>query len=232
MTAYRILVADDHEVVRHGIRALLAAQPNWEICAEAGDGCDAVRMALAERPDLAVLDLGMPNLNGLEATRQIVAGSPTTKVLILSLYESEQMIRELLEAGARGYLLKSDASLSLVKAAESLRNGRVFLTPRFQHMLQDGFGGRAQGRVAMVSLTAREREIVQLLGEGKSTKEVAGALNIAVKTAETHRANIMHKLDLHSISDLVMYAVRNRMVPIAPDAVKSPLDTPSSGNPG
>ncbi|MBA3914843.1 MAG: response regulator transcription factor, partial [Acidobacteriales bacterium] len=134
MPAYRILVADDHEVVRHGIRSLLAAQANWQICAEAEDGRDAVRMAVELKPDLAVLDVGMPHLNGLEATRQIVAGSPLTRVLILSLYESEQMMREVLEVGAQGYLLKSDASLHLVKAAEALRCGKMFLTPRFDHM--------------------------------------------------------------------------------------------------
>jgi len=213
MNPFRILVADDHEVVRHGLRALLEAQPGWTVCGEAGDGREAVAKAVELRPDIAVLDIGMPNLNGLEATRQIVAAIPA-KVLILSLYESEQMVREVLEAGASGYLLKSDATKFLVKAAELLKNGKTFFTPRFGHLLND-YGSRTPSRtLSLVSLTERERQVVQLLGEGKSTKEVATMLNIAVKTAETHRAHIMHKLDLHSITDLVLYAVRNRIVQV------------------
>lgn len=213
MIPFRILVADDHEVVRHGLRALLEAHPGWTVCGEAADGQEAVSKAIELQPSLAVLDIGMPNLNGLEATRQITAAVPT-KVLILSLYESEQMIREVLEAGASGYLLKSDASRYLVKAAEAISSGKTFFTPRFDHLLNDyGPRGTAKG-LSVVSLTDRERQVVQLLGEGKSTKEVATMLNIAVKTAETHRAHIMQKLDLHSITDLVLYAVRNRIIQV------------------
>jgi len=213
MNTFRILVADDHEVVRHGLRALLEAQPGWTVCGEAADGREAVAKAIELRPDIAVLDIGMPNLNGLEATRQIVAAIPA-KVLILSLYESEQMVREVLEAGGSGYLLKSDATKFLVKAAEALKNGKTYFTPRFGHLLND-YGSRTASRtISLVSLTERERQVVQLLGEGKSTKEVASMLNIAVKTAETHRAHIMHKLDLHSITDLVLYAVRNRIIQV------------------
>ena len=141
---------------------------------------------------------------------------PSCRVLILSLYESEQMVCEVLAAGARGYLLKSDASRYLVKAAEVLRNGKVYVTPRFSHLLEEGMRPRG---ATVVSLTARERQVVQLLGEGKSTKEVATVLGMSVKTAETHRAHIMHKLDLHSITELVLYAVRNRIV-----QVPTPLD--------
>ena len=214
MSAYRILVADDHEIVRHGLRAMLQTQPMMEICGEAADGREAVAKALELKPDLVVLDIGMPNLNGLEATRQIRADLPATKVLILSLYESEQMVREVFDAGAAGYLLKSDASRHLAKAAETIRNGRIFVTPRFEHLLADGeLRPVAKSKSPnLVTLTARERQVIQLLGEGKTTKEVAVSLDMAVKTAETHRAHIMHKLDLHSITDLVLYAVRNRIV--------------------
>src|SRR5438105_4448957 len=230
MTPYRIVVADDHEVVRHGLRAMLEAQPNWKVVGEAGDGRAAVASVIELKPDLAVLDVGMPNLNGLEAARQIVAAVPSCRVLILSLYESEQMVCEVLAAGARGYLLKSDASRYLVKAAEVLRNGKVYVTPRFSHLLEEGM--RTRG-AAVVSLTARERQVVQLLGEGKGTKEVATVLEISVKTAETHRAHIMHKLDLHSITELVLYAVRNRIVQVPTplngvDPIPIPLAEPAA----
>jgi DNA-binding NarL/FixJ family response regulator len=225
MDRYRIMLADDHEIVRHGLRALLQAQPTWTVCGEAEDGREAVSKALELKPDLVVLDIGMPNLNGLEATRQIRAALPATKVLILSLYESEQMVREVFEAGAAGYLLKSDASRHLAKAAEVVKSGKIFVTPRFEHLFADGnFRPRVSTTKspALVSLTARERQVIQLLGEGKTTKEVAVSLDMAVKTAETHRAHIMHKLDLHSITDLVMYAVRNRIVQL-PQAIENIL---------
>jgi DNA-binding NarL/FixJ family response regulator len=226
LTLFRILVADDHEVVRHGLRALLESQPNWTVCGEASDGREAVATAIEMKPELVVLDIGMPKLNGLEATRQILAALPAAKVLILSLYESEQMIQEVLASGARGYLLKSDASRYLVKAAEALRNGKTFFTPRFGHLIVDGtlrpHSATKTASPSVISLTAREREVVYLLGAGKSTKEVAAALDMAVKTAETHRAHIMHKLNLHSITDLVLYAVRNGIVS-APGPVHEPI---------
>src|SRR2546421_1938370 len=225
LTLFRILVADDHEVVRHGLRALLEAQSSWTICGEASDGREAVATAIELKPDLVVLDIGMPELNGLEATRQILASLPSARVLILSLYESEQMIQEVLASGARGYLLKSDASRYLVKAAEALRNGKTFFTPRFGHLIVDGtlrpHSATKTSSPSVISLTAREREVVYLLGAGKSTREVAAALDMAVKTAETHRAHIMHKLNLHSITDLVLYAVRNGIV-ATPGSVSEP----------
>jgi DNA-binding NarL/FixJ family response regulator len=214
MNSYRILVADDHEVVRHGLRVLLEAQPGWSVCAEAADGNEALAKATEHQPDLAVLDIGMPGLNGLEVTRKILEVSPNTRVLILSLYESEQMIQEVLEVGARGYLLKSDASKYLAKAAEALKNGKTFFTPKFDHLMQEAEGHGAGAARSVVSLTPREQEVVKLLGEGKSTREVAQTLNMAVKTAETHRAHIMQKLDLHSITDVVMYAVRNNLISV------------------
>ena len=226
LNPFRILVADDHEVVRHGLRSLLESQPNWMVCGEASDGAEAVATAIETKPDLVVLDIGMPKLNGLEATRQIMASLPTARVLILSLYESEQMIKEVLVSGARGYLLKSDASRYLVKAAEALRNGKTFFTPRFGHLIVDGtlrpHSATKASSPSVISLTAREREVVCLLGAGKSTKEVAIALDMAVKTAETHRAHIMHKLNLHSITDLVLYAVRNGIV-MTPGPVREPI---------
>jgi len=225
LTLFRILVADDHEVVRHGLRALLEAQTSWTVCGEASDGREAVATAIELKPDLVVLDIGMPELNGLEATRQILASLPSARVLILSLYESEQMIQEVLASGARGYLLKSDASRYLVKAAEALRMGKTFVTPRFGHLILDGtlrpHSATRASAPSVISLTAREREVVYLLGAGKSTREVAVALDMAVKTAETHRAHIMHKLNLHSITDLVLYAVRNGIV-AAPGSVSEP----------
>jgi DNA-binding NarL/FixJ family response regulator len=222
LNLFRILVADDHEVVRHGLRALLEAQTSWTVCGEASDGKEAVATAIEMKPDLVVLDIGMPKLNGLEATRQILASLPNAKVLILSLYESEQMIQEVLASGARGYLLKSDASRYLVKAAEALRSGKTFFTPRFEHLIMDGalrpHTASKTSSPSVITLTARERQVVYLLGAGKTTREVAVELDMAVKTAETHRAHIMHKLNLHSITDLVLYAVRNGIV-AAPGSV-------------
>jgi DNA-binding NarL/FixJ family response regulator len=215
MNPYRILVADDHEVVRHGLRVLLEAQPGWSVCGEAADGNEAVAKANELKPDLAVLDVGMPGPNGLEVTRQIRESTPNTRVLILSLYESEQMAQEVLQVGARGYLLKSDASRYLAKAAEAVKNGKTFFTPKFDHLWQEAEGrGAGAAKPSLVSLTPREQEVVKLLGEGKSTREVAELLNMAVKTAETHRAHIMQKLDLHSITDVVMYAVRNNLISV------------------
>jgi len=216
LAAFRILVADDHEVVRKGLVALLQAQPDWEVCGEAGDGRDAVDKATQLRPDVVILDIGMPSLNGLEATRQILKLNPQARVLILTLHDSDQVVREVLNAGARGFLLKSDAARDLVAAVEALRRDKTYFTSKVAAMVLEGYlkGGTptAVPTVGRSRLTPREREIVQLLAEGKSTKEVAVALGLSVKTAETHRSNIMRKLQLHSVSDLVLYAVRNNIV--------------------
>jgi DNA-binding NarL/FixJ family response regulator len=217
----RILLADDHEVVRHGLCALLRAQTDWEVCGEASDGREAVDKAVELKPEVVILDVGMPNLNGLEATRQIMRLSPDIKVLILTLHDSEQLVREVLNAGARGFLLKSDAVHDLVAAVEALQRGKTYFTPKVASMVLDGYLGReslevvASPSASRARLTPREREIVQLLAEGKSSKEVAVTLGLSVKTAETHRSNIMRKLSLHSISDLVLYAVRNNFVHVA-----------------
>jgi len=217
MSAVRILVADDHEIVRRGLRALLESQPNWEVVGEAVTGRDAVELARQFTPQVAILDVGMPDLNGLEATRQILKTVPQTEVLILTMHESEQVIREVLDAGARGYVLKSDAGRDLIAAVDALCQHRTFFSSRVSDMLLHAYLRRPEraepaAEVSRSRLTAREREIVQLLAEGKSNKEVAQSLNISIKTAETHRTNIMNKLDLHSITELVRYAVRNNIV--------------------
>ncbi|MBI2821008.1 MAG: response regulator transcription factor [Acidobacteria bacterium] len=216
MKKVRILVADDHEVVRHGIRVLLEAEPGWDVCATAVTGREAVRKAEELKPDVVVMDISMPELNGLEATRQIVKLVPRTEVLILTMHDSEDLVREVLDAGARGYVLKSDAGRNLVAAVNALCQHKPFFTSKVSELVLQGYlkrGSRpAAKELPRSRLTPREREIVQLLSEGKSNKEIAVALGISVKTAETHRANIMNKLGLHSVTDLVRYAVRNKMV--------------------
>lgn len=217
----RILIADDHELARRGIRALLEAHPDWEVCGEARDGREAVELAHATTPDVILLDVGMPNLNGLEAARQILATSPDVAILILTMQDSDQVVREMLRAGARGFLLKSDAGKDLVAAVEALQLQRTFFTTRVSQMVLEGFLDREKtdGRHGKEDdsddvLTGREREVIQLLAEGKTSKEVAVALNLSVKTAETHRTNLMRKLDLHSVADLTRYAVRNGIVQV------------------
>jgi DNA-binding NarL/FixJ family response regulator len=216
MGVLRIMIADDHEVVRKGLVSLLQAQPEWQVCGEAGDGREAVEKAIQLKPDILILDIGMPSLNGLEATRQILKTIPNARVLILTLHDSDQVVREVLNAGARGFLLKSDAARDLVAAVDALRHDKTYFTSKVAAMVLEGYlkGGTAGAAITpgRNRLTPREREIVQLLAEGKSTKEVAVALGLSVKTAETHRSNIMRKLQLHSVSDLVLYAVRNNIV--------------------
>lgn len=216
--ALRIFIADDHEVVRKGLISLLEAQPDWQVCGEAGDGREAIEKAAELKPDVLILDIGMPGLNGLEATRQILKVNPNAKILILTLHDSDSVVREVLNAGARGFLLKSDAARDLVAAVEALRRDKTYFTSKVAAMVLEGYlkgGNGAAASAAQVGrnrLTPREREIVQLLAEGKSTKEVAVTLGLSVKTAETHRSNIMRKLQIHSVSDLVLYAVRNNIV--------------------
>lgn len=216
MTSVRILLADDHEVVRRGLRALLESPGGWEVCGEASNGREAVDKAKKLKPEIVVLDIGMPGLNGLEATRQILKALPRTQVLILTVQESEQVIREVVEAGARGYVLKSDAGRDLVAAVDALGHHRTFFTSKVSEVVLKGYrkGGTArepEGKSRSLP-TPREREILQLLAESKSNKEVAATLGISVKTAETHRSNIMRKLSFHSMSELVRYAIRNKLV--------------------
>ena len=212
----RILVADDHEVARKGVRSLLEEHPGWEVCGEAKDGREAVEFANQLKPDILLLDIGMPNLNGLDAARQILSINPDARILILTIHDSEQVVREVLAAGARGFLLKSDAGRDLVAAVEALQNRRTFFTSKVAQMMLDGYLRPFEERENSTQqiLTPREREVIQLVAEGKTTKEIATALNLSVKTAETHRTNLMRKLDLHSVADLTLYAVRNGIVQI------------------
>jgi DNA-binding NarL/FixJ family response regulator len=214
MKRVRILVADDHAIVRRGMRTLIESQEGWETCAEVSNGREAVEKAEELKPDIAILDIGMPELNGLDAARQILKASPQTEVLILTMHQSEEVVAEVLKAGPRGYVLKSDADQNLVAAIEALLQHKPFLSSNVTDMiLSDYLGGHA-GPMSepRTRVTAREREIIQLLAEGKSNKEVASALDISTRTVETHRAHIMHKLGLTSFGDLVRYAIRNNIV--------------------
>lgn len=210
----RILIADDHDLMRRGLKALMANQPGWEICAEATKGREAVAKAVALRPDIVIIDICMPELNGIEATRQIRKASPRTEVLVLSVHHSDQLIREVLDAGARAFVLKSDSATDLVSAIESLATHKPFFTACATELLLTGCAipGEPATNLPSEQLTSREREIVQLLAEGKTSKEVASTLNISAKTAETHRANIMKKMEFHSVGEIVRYAVRNQII--------------------
>lgn len=211
----RILVADDHEVVRKGLVGLLAHRPDWQVCAEAANGREAVKLATRFRPNVAILDLSMPELNGLEATRQIRHEVPETEVLVFSMYENEQFVRDLFSAGARGYVLKSDVATQLLTAVETVAHHKPFFTSDVAEKVLEGFlklGELVDESAGPGLLTAREREIVQLLAESKSNKEVATILGISVKTVQTHRAAIMRKLGINSVVQLVHYAIRNNLV--------------------
>jgi DNA-binding NarL/FixJ family response regulator len=229
VSVFRILVADDHEIVRRGISSLLSTRSGWQVCAEAGNGRAAVEKAKELRPDLVILDLHMPSLNGLEAARQILRDNPQQRILVLTITDSEQMAQELLRVGAKGYVLKSDAATDLIKAVEALQLNRTFFNSGIDRMVLEGYlsgSGLSLARTCGGSnLTSREREVLQLLAEGKTTKEVAVALGLSVKTADTHRSNIMRKLELHSVSELVLYAVRNNIVhiPTSYATVEMPL---------
>jgi DNA-binding NarL/FixJ family response regulator len=207
----RILIVDDHPVVRKGLRAMLEGRRGWRVCAEASNGREAIQKARATKPDVAVVDIGMPGLGGIEATRQIRKASPGTEVLILSAHGSEKLARELVDAGARGYLLKEDADENLLAAVDALRRGKEYFAPKVaEWVARDRRAQRA--KAPRNALTPRQRETVQLLAEGKSNKEVAATLGISIKTVEAHRANIMMKLNLHSVTELVHYAIRNEIV--------------------
>ena len=227
MTTLRVLVADDHEIVRRGLCAILNSHRGWEVCEEAADGREALEKTKQLRPDVVILDVGMPGLNGLEATRQILHHNPGQRILILTVTDAEQIIDEVLKAGARGFVLKNDAAQDLIMAVEALEQGRTFFNSRAEKIVLHGFLNGTDGvptnQFSLPRLTAREREILQLLAEGKSTKEVAIILNLSVKTAETHRSNLMRKRGLHSVSELVLYAVRNHIVQIAQPVLEDPV---------
>ena len=216
MASLRILVADDHDVIRHGIRALLADRPEWEVCGEAKTGTEAISKAEELKPDIVILDIQMPDLDGLEAARRILAAAQHVEILIVSMHASDHLVRECVKAGVRGYIVKSDAMQDLLIAIETVRKHQPFFSSRATEVILGDYnrGGRIADapRAIRDRLTTREREIVQMLAMGESSKDVATHLNISVKTVDTHRANIMRKLDLHSVTELVRYAVRNQIV--------------------
>lgn len=205
----RLLIADDHDVVRAGLRRLLEARADWAVVAEAGDGRKAIAQAIAHKPDVAIVDYSLPLINGVEATRQIKMRAPTVEVLIFTMHDNETLLQDLLQAGARGYLLKSDAEQHLFSAVEALSVGRSFFTGKASDRILDAYLMKSKTEGV---LTSRERGIVQLIAEGHSNKTIASVLNISIKTVETHRSNVMHKLKFDSTAALVRYAIRNRLV--------------------
>jgi DNA-binding NarL/FixJ family response regulator len=210
----QVLIADDHDLMRRGIKALIESQDNWTVCAEARTGREAVDKAESTKPDVAIIDISMPELNGIDAARKIKAVSPRTEVLILSIHYSDQVVRDVINSAIRGFVVKSDSERDLVMAVEAVSKHRAFFTPLATQAMLNSLEKPEEAEPAETRLTTREREILQLLSEGKSSKEVASVLNISVKTAETHRSNLMGKLGLHNVSELVRYAVRNRITEV------------------
>jgi DNA-binding NarL/FixJ family response regulator len=215
-TTLRILIADDHDVMREGTRAVIERQPGWEVCGIAATGRQAVEQALALEPDVVVMDMSMPELNGLDAAVQIKRRLPKTEILIFTAHETDELIRDAFEAGVKSFVLKSEAHHFLVEAIESLARHMPFFTSKVSEILFSNILNRAKGSREATTpgqrLSAREREIVQVIAEGKSNKEVAEALGISVRTAENHRASILRKLNLDSVAGLVRYAVRNKII--------------------
>ena len=215
MARIRILLADDHTVVRQGLRKLLEERPEWEVIAEAGDGREAVRLAEQHKPDVAILDVAMPLLNGIEATRQITKRLPGTRVLVLSMHADEAYVTQILQAGATGYLLKDSADVDLLKAVSEAAQGRSFFSPAIARVMLDDYVRQLADKGVTdryESLSEREREIFQLIAEAKTNKEIAALLSVSPSTVETHRAHIMEKLDLHSAAEIVLYAVRRVVI--------------------
>lgn len=211
----KILIADDHDLMRRGLKALIETHAGWTVCAEASTGREALELAKKFRPEVAVLDITMPELNGIETARRIRKASRGTEVLMLSTHYSDRLVREVIAAGARGYVVKSDSDRDLLIAIETLAKRKPFFTPLATEAVLSNFGkgrGLENAEPEEDRLSSREREILQLLSEGRSSKEVASTLNLSVKTAETHRANIMRKLKVHNVTELVRYAVRNRII--------------------
>ena len=213
----RILVADDHEVILSGLCSLLEEQAGWKVIARVQDGYHALVKTRELKPDISILDISMPRLNGLDAARKIKIAVPETKVLILTMHESDELVSEALKAGASGYVTKADSWPDLILAVKALRSGKTFFTPRVDPLILENFlaGRNANNKWNAQDknrLTSRQREIVQLLAEGRSSKEVAILLNLSTKTIESHRANVMRRLDCHCLPDLVRYALRNNII--------------------
>ena len=215
MPKLRLVVADDHALMRRGICDLLEAEPGWEVVAQAANGREAVEAVARTRPDVLVIDLAMPELNGLTAAREILRSFPRVEIVLLTMHNTDQTIREVLECGARGYVLKSDAEQDLLVAVKAVAQGKPFFTPSVAEVVLKGYlrqSTRPATAERQEELTTREREVVQLLAEGKGNKEVAAAMQVSVKTVEAHRGNINRKLSIRSTSELVRYAIRNAIV--------------------
>jgi two-component system, NarL family, response regulator NreC len=215
MSQTRIALADDHAVMRTGLRLVLERQPDFTVIGEASDGREAVALVQKEAPDVLVMDIGMPNLNGIEAARQVAAASPQVSVVILSMHSDESYVLRALKAGARAYLLKESAESDLIAAIRAVRAGKAFFSPAVSRMLVEDYVRQLQDRDIEDSyelLTTREREILQLIAEGKSNKDVAAVLNLSLYTIETHRGNLMEKLGLHTVPELILYAVRKGVI--------------------
>jgi DNA-binding NarL/FixJ family response regulator len=215
MSRLRILLADDHTVVRQGLRKILEAKPQWEVVAEAADGREAVRQAEEFKPDIAIVDVAMPLLNGIEAVRQIVRKVSGTRVLVLSMHNDEAYVTQMLRAGAAGYLLKDSADVDLLQAVEAVAAGKSFFSPAIARVIADDYVRQLEDRGASDRyelLSEREREIFQLIAEGKTNKEIAALLFVSPSTVDTHRSRIMEKLDVHSAAEIVLYAVRKGVI--------------------
>ena len=215
MARLRILLADDHTMVRQGLRKVIEERPEWEVVAQASDGREAVRLAEEHHPDVAIMDVAMPLLNGIEATRQITRRHPSTRVLILSMHADEAYVAQILQAGASGYLLKDSADVDLMQAVAAVAAGKSFFSPAIARVMLDDYLRQLADKGITdryESLSEREREIFQLIAEGKTNKEIAALLSVSPSTVETHRAHIMEKLDLHSAAEIVLYAVRRGVI--------------------
>ncbi len=215
MAKLRILIGDDHTLLRHGLKKILQERTDWEVVAEASDGRDAVRQALAVQPDVAILDIGMPLMNGIEATRQIVRRLPEVQILILSMHANEAYIIQAVKAGAKGYLLKDSADTELIRGVDALASGKSFFSPAVAKVMLDDYVRHLADKGLSdryASLSEREREIFQLVAEGHSNKAIAELLSISAATVETHRAHILQKLDVHNTAELVLYAVRRGVI--------------------
>jgi two-component system response regulator NreC len=211
----RLLLGDDHTLVRHGLLKLLEEQPDWEVVAEVGDGREAVRAAVALTPDVAIIDVAMPLLNGIDAAQQILRRVRATRILMLSMHADEAYVMRALQAGATGYLLKDSAGKDLFKAVEAVAAGQPFFSPAIERLMLDDYVRRIAGSGAAdryETLSEREREVFQLIAEARSNKEVAAMLDISPATVETHRARILQKLDIHNVAELVLYAVRRGVI--------------------
>jgi DNA-binding NarL/FixJ family response regulator len=206
----RILIADDHDVVRSGVRAILATRADWEVVGEASDGREAIAEAVKTRPDVAILDYGLPLVNGVEATRQIKTRLPGIEILIFTMHDTDGLVRDALEAGARGFLLKSDAKQLLLTAVESLANHKPFFTGKVSEALLETYLSKAG--VEQSILSAREKSVIQMIAEGRTNKQIADVLSLSTKTVETHRASAMRKLNLDTTAALIRYAIRNKLV--------------------